>query len=513
MKKSIVFTVLIFALASISFAEESLYGVDVRDLKKFNTEHAEFSSQLIKHLNENSCEFLGRCPSPVRWFDKGAQGPKGEIVGNQFVVAEDMSETRKNTIYSAEIENMVISSNEGEITYQIILFIHDETQYPESKNLFFRRLSIVTKNNSISTIRLRYDIPLNKTNFSFYVDIMARKTVLKDSNFGIIKVFPVAVGALDIRNFAGLEPFAASLTPQFVNNAQIYVSQPAGLHRARSDKGGMYKQRPFLGIVDDNGTTYKQVGWHYQMTDGDLEAGFITHGCLRTEDKNLFPMAEIVFAGFQAFIPVKVVTSFALDGELQNLDSINHPMPLANNFYDSVGYLDSDIFSDEYVSKIRSNINQLPQGSYLSDVEQYYWCRGHGQTIYNHSDSDQPGLREYAGWSTVLDEYCLTKIVRNQASVEPVVSFIFGRSSTLPPTRTLEPQYPVVVAGLCDGSLSEAQLIFSQSESRQLTFRSYISNCGCEKLRRMLEVSLIKNSAGQVLNSEQKAQMFGKYCE
>ncbi len=518
MKKYILFTVLITVLTPFSRAQEIFYGVDVRDLKKYNTIHSEFSSQLIKSLHRNTCEYVGHCPAPVRWFDSGAQGPEGKFRGGRFVVTNEREKTRKNTIFSVEIENVTSAiSNASDKTgaasvYQLLFFIHDETQHAESKNLFFRRLSVVFKNNSISNITLIQEIPLSKTYFSFYVDIMARKTILQDANFGIIKVFPVAVGALDIRNFPGQEVFAASLTPEFVNNAQLYVGQPAGLHKARSDKGGMYQQRPFLGIVDDNGTAYKQVGWHYQMAEGELQAGFITHGCFRMEDKNLYPMSEIVFASLQQFIPVKVVTSFSADSELEKLSGWSHPMPLTNDFYYSVGYLDRAVFSNDFVSKIRSDVNELPQGSYLSDVEQYFWCKSHGQTIFNHSESARPGLRQYADWSTALDGYCLTKIVRNQMPVEPVLDYIFGRTAILPEVNIIEPSYPIVMAGLCEGSLSDAQKIFSQNETRQLTFRSYISNCGCDKLKRMLEVSLIRNSAGTILNSAQKSKMYAKYC-
>lgn len=514
---SILFTVFSILTTLESQAQEPIpyERVDIRDLATYGFASGAVLA-LLERLETQTCDFVApvlesqidvaRCSRLVKWYKTGAHGPS----------TQDNSETRKNTIFSVEIEKMISKNNAT--TLQLLFFIHDESQYKDSKNLFFRRIEVQFDRTKMTKITHLKDIPLNQTFFSFYADVLDRKTVLVDEKNEIVKVFPVAVGSFDIRNFKGTQTYVASLTPELTQNAMIYVGQSSGLYEARTDKNNLYKGRPFLGIMDEDGTVYTEIGWHYQMSEDPLERGFLTHGCLRTEDKNLYQMAAIVFSHLQPTIPVKVVTDFAFDEKLKHLDHWKHPMPMKNDAYYSVGYIESDVFSKDYLSKVRSDIQTFPQGTFFSDVEQYLWCQKKANTSFNHSESHRPGLRTYGEWITALDSYCLTKIGLNRSSVEPVIHAILdqkmkGLISEAPQTLFLKKQYPVIIKGLCDGTLREAQKIFSQFDvHRRLTYRVYISNCGCGRLTTMLEKSVIKDPSGGILDADQKKQMILKYC-
>ncbi len=517
--------VLFFSLISFSTFASQLSYVDIRDHIKYSPlEYSKVSRLLFDHVSSNICDFVSPlnenmqsfnknlCNQKMKYTKEGALGPLGNISDDKFLVSDSREETRTNLIFSVEIEEDAQIKGLNLKSLKVILFIHDETQYNDSNNFFFRRFNVTvdTESGEFFIDDFLEDIPLNQTQFSFFSDVLERKTILIDKLNRITKVFPIATGAFDIRTLPGMDGHVASMTEDLKDDARIYPSQPAGLYEERRNKA-IYRNRPFLGIVDNSGTTYKEIGWHYKMTEGDLLRAFSTHGCMRTDDKDLYQMSAIVFYSKQNFIPIKVVQSFTFDDELTPLINLNHPMPLENNFYTYINYYNADYSSRENQSKVlNSKVYRQPRSTPLSEVERLLWCRHHGEA--------QP-IRSYGTWSSALDSLCLTKTRRKEESALPIINYILNpKVNDRPYFSQSFPKKPKMMNGLCTGSLTAAFNEYKRRtnnellpEDNLLNFPTYIANCGCNRFEEVLRPALIRFQ-GKILLQSDKNDILAKYC-
>ncbi len=514
-------TILIFVNALFATwvsAAELIPAVDLRDLVEFSDPNTYVIQSLITEITNNPCKFVaplkdGRadlesCNHRIKYLPDGALGPNGKTLDKSFKIDRDNEnvETRTNTVLSAEFSTKykINPLSDDLLEVELVLFIHDELQYAKSDHYFFRKVKL-NYNSKLNKFELNAhglteDIPIAETNFSFYTDIVERKTIAFDIKSEITKVFPVAVGALDVRTFYGMDDFVGSMTVEMTDNAKIFLGQGLGLYESRI-RPWYYKGRPFLGILDNNGSTYKEIGYHYKIDEGPLVRGFVTHGCIRVRDKDLYQMSAMVFSS-QGDVSVKVVNSFSKDSELKPFASIEHPYPKTDVGFMFLNYAKKNYLDKSKLEQVNPNIGGLQNSQRFSEVEQYLWCHQNGLA--------QP-IRYFGEWASALDNFCLTKVASSNQSVIPFIKFILGDPDADAFIEPLEPAEPILIKGLCnkDLSMSDAVSVYFETKGKELTFGIYVDHCGCKRFKNELGFKIFKSSDGKITTSK---QVFEKYC-
>lgn len=505
------------AEASLKLPMQQWLFVDTRDWEK-STDASEnlWLKQLNGELSSNPCLFLksedGICSQKINWTRTGPLGPLGEYKKGIWFSTKQRKETRENTIMSAHVEWIIHSSSKKIERAQILLFVHDQQRSPSA--YYFRRLEITFKpSQQIQEVHIIKDIPLLETKFSFYVDIAERKTIIVDEQNGITKVIPVAVGAFDIMPLTSSQTLVKNTTPTNWTAAKIQRGQPAGLHRQRLDKS-MYRERPFLGIADKDGTEYRQIGWHYKMTEDELTRAFQTHGCLRAEDKDLYQMAAIVFEGNASGVDVRIVESFLLYPDLQKFVSLDHPLPKENSWFLDVQYGEASIVERSSMRQVHPRVTKLRSPFFLSPTEQYLWCAANSGLVAEEVEDGPLGLRQSGDWVTLLDHLCMTKITKVRESVVPVVeAYIHPEKSPSPPASLLlDISFAITDKEICDVNFAEAQTFYKEKMNGGiLTYKKYLANCGCGKFALRMRSDPVLNR-GVPLPLSEKEKTVQLFC-
>ena len=351
--------------------------VDLRDVIQYNKQISDkiadagftnadtlsgTSRRILEAITENTARFTGNLAnsgdgklfiqaagSPkVVYYKNGARGPLGNPNSNVeikvwdaklkksvpkirkgFDITKRFEHTYNNTLFSVDY----ISAKEiakSVIEAKLLLFITDGV-----RGDFFRRMTVKVdwklKNEGyekfVSITNVEPDVALEDTDFKLRGSISKQKIILEDANSGIIKVFPVTVGAIDARdnvvesmNFwvpesnrynarkDNLDPSLQKEFQDFSNAAlvkrSVWSSNKAWANTEERIVPDDYRGRPFLALVDMNYVTkgahwkgYREVGLHYQITSARLERGFRSHGCVRVRDKDLYQVDHIVNRG------------------------------------------------------------------------------------------------------------------------------------------------------------------------------------------------------------------------
>ncbi len=515
---------LVFSLLTVihsASAEYSgpYYNIDLRDHMQFGTfnDLPTHTIQVaienrpclfIAPLNSSSKPDLNYCDSNYKLTTNpnielsraGAIGPDGYSENENFYVTDQKGWSRNDTIFSVEFDgpNSVRQISEGVYQAQIILFIHDRLRStnPEDQ-YYFRKLVVQTDASKtpidnierVQVVKIVKDIPLKQTYFQVNTDISDRKLILTDRENQITKVFPVGVGSFDIRTLTGMDNFVGSMTEELKNGAlitKIPQTDEAGnkvyvqIMEERTNPD-YYRGRPFIGVLDNNGTKYKEIGFHYQIDNDQLKRGFVSHGCIRVRDKDLYQLAVIVFRSGQNAIPVKVVNSFRSYPELNEYVGLDHPYAKLNDSYKRIIYADKNYVSEENRAAVDPSIISIQHSTSFTEVERYEWCRQNGK--YNT-------LRYHGPWASVLGTDCLTRITGISGSVEPILNYMNGLSFEPPvisahettntsATATQSAEQQLQFTPMCDSGLSAAASYYQSVMANPLSYAEYIRLCGC----------------------------------
>lgn len=439
------------------------HSIDLRDLAQPGVYPQLPSETILKALETRPCQFLAAkqvgtnrpnlslCDNygsrllsnpNIKFTAEGALGPIGHIVNERFVSTDKQEWTRKDVIFSAEFdgENSVQQISNGVYQSKLILFVHDSQRSSvETNQYYFRRLTVQTNSailpidnpDRTTVVSIDADIPVTQTSFEVLTDIVDRKVVLLDRLNNIKKVFPVGVGAFDIRTLPRMDNVIASMTEELKTQAVLTTQPGLGTDGKPYENQMMkernypswYKGRPFLGILDENGTKYKEIGFHYQIDDGELNRGFISHGCIRVRDKDLYQMSALVFSSGQTTLPVKVVNSFSLYSELNGFSYLQHPYKKNNSKYKRIIYADRNYMSDLARSSVNPSIISIRGANDFTEVERFEWCRQNGKYDV---------IRYHGPWASVLGTDCLTRITTEEKPVDEVLNAMLRLSHHLP---------------------------------------------------------------------------------
>jgi len=287
MKLAVVCQILIPLSMVGSSAAALMPNVDLRDLVRYgSSEDQTHAASLIQKINANPAAF-------------------GLPVGSSYLKAAPTA-VGQNSISTAEVQN----------------------QMPDGSDLFL----VFTQDNKVILSKVHLDaldqpISQESTDLTQHppivqIDIMNRQIAVFEKKSGFLKFAPATIGSL-VRTKLGDEtsPYR-SLSSTFSN---AYLSRSKSeLSRTKPD---YYAGRPFLRIIDENQDSYggfTPFGVHYQIA-GVLQRGFVSNGCFRLRDIDLFELSNIVFFTRQSGVPLVVVTS------TQNGN--RHPYPLIQSWF------------------------------------------------------------------------------------------------------------------------------------------------------------------------------------
>ncbi len=513
-----------------AFAEYAgpYYNIDLRDHIKFGTFNDLPTGTLQVAIENRPCYFiapidpstskpdLNYCDVNLRLSTnpnieltrEGALGPDGYSENEVFYQTDQKGWSRNDVIYSVEFDgpNSIRLISEGVYEAKIILFIHDRLRStsPEGQ-YYFRKLVVQTDAAKIpignlervKVIKVIKDIPLTDTHFEVFTDISDRKLILTDKINQITKVIPVGVGSFDIRTLGGMDNFVGSMTEELKNNAVITRNPPPDdsgdpTHvqiKEERNHPDYYRGRPFIGVLDNNGTKYKEIGFHYQIDNDALKRGFVSHGCIRVRDKDLYQLAVIVFKSLQTSIPVKVVNSFYLYSDLYEFSVLDHPYPKLNDGFKRIIYADQNYLSEENKAAVDPSIIGVQHSTSFSEVERFEWCRKNGK--YNT-------IRYQGPWASVLGTDCLTRTAFDNRPVGPVLDFMNGFTTEVPMITAHEASAsttPLATQGsfdqeyMCSMSLGDGAKYYKDLTSTLISYEQYVNLCGCRKLKRELRWS------------------------
>jgi len=382
------------------------------------------SRKILDAISKNPFRFAG---ADVRYYEDGARGPGGsstfiqERGRNEFVINKRYPETQTNTIFSADYISAVEVAP-SVIEAKLLLFIHSD-----NIGHYFRKLTVRVdwkKNKThsledvVSVLKVDDEILLKDTDFKMKGSLSAQKIILEDQNSGIVKVFPVTVGAIDARTNsvesmtfwvpekqrrAGKTEALQREFQDFSNAALVKRSHwSTGFNTSERLYPSYYSGRPFIALIDMNyvssetnfGAGYREIGLHYQITEPNLERGFKSHGCVRVIDKDLYQLDAIVNHG-----PKNTIASI-FKKRLPEYEDINHPHTYKST-YSKVGYTDyrSEIQSGSVACKYKGN-----------DSYQYRSVR------WNSKDENEK-------YHTIIDSDCLTKVYKTDNTANEVRNF------------------------------------------------------------------------------------------
>lgn len=243
---------------------QGLQNVDIRDLVKFRGSEHPFLQILLTDLRNNS----------GRYFPFGVEF-RGVGPFNKYYA-------RENAVYGVEIEGYP-QSERRQFTVNLIAMYHSSLS-----GVRFRRVQVTVDNSQKQVVKIQpvEDFSISDTNFRVEVGIAQRKVLLIDDQKKITKVYPVAVGALDY----GVRPVTHRqfmlMTPAFATSH----FQPTKITSHRCDPN-YYECKPFIRIMTlQKGAT--DIGFHIKQNP-KLERGFVSHGCMRLREKDLYEMLAI----------------------------------------------------------------------------------------------------------------------------------------------------------------------------------------------------------------------------
>ncbi len=384
--------------------------VDIRDLAKYPTPFSGTASLIMRQLQLDASRLVG-IPN-ISFYPEGPQGPNGQLVvenGKElFSLISNRSHTLKNTVLNVSIDEIVEEEYDKIFKLRLLMFVHSDRireQNPSSNGYAFRRVMVRInwhlprdpEAGRVAMLNIEPEIQLHATQFRVLGDLLSRKVILEDTRHNLRLVFPIAVGAFDIRTGQGMDGNVRLTTQEFLNGKIKKVSAWDTGGRGPNTRARVYPSyywgRPFIGLLQ-NGTNYEQIGMHFQITD-QLIRGFVSHGCIRVRDKDLYLLDAILNEGTHESLDAHFANS------LPGYDKIDHPMPKIDDWYNTV------VYSDQYSQLVQMPATQCEDSSYTP--------RKYGP--YYH---------------TVADEDCLTMVAKNPRPAREVTDYMTGLSPVMP---------------------------------------------------------------------------------
>lgn len=262
--------------------------IDLRDLAEHSTAFKQEAESLIGLINQQP-QALGL--------------PMGLYYSNQTMTA-----VGQNSISTAEVQNQSANGFDLFLVYSI------------DRKVLLNRASI----NSYGQVTQVKTFDLLKNPPTAHIDVLNRQMFLSEEKSGFMKIQPVGVGALVNNELGNTMSGYKSLSKPF---RRSYLSRShSELSRVKPE---YYMGRPFLRVIDQEQGAhggFTAFGVHYQISETFMR-GFISNGCFRLRDNDLYELSNLVFFSKKKGVPFIVSDS-------TNMGNL-HPFPSINSWFNT----------------------------------------------------------------------------------------------------------------------------------------------------------------------------------
>ncbi len=269
------------------------FGVDIRDIVKYKAGLKEESQTIMSNIANKADWYL---PAGVRFLP---QGPGFD------------SSTRENTVFGVEIISRAVEQDVIKLTLSVLY-------KRKGVDVQIRQLGLTMSANQIQSVQFLNEFPAKDLKFHLEVSLVDRKLMLIAEDQGVFKIFPLGVGGFDegVKRPGGTQLLTRTYPDAVVNpkNMAASVTTPS-----------YFMGRPFITISTATGAR-TGYGFHYSITP-TLLRGFVSHGCMRMVDKDLYELFELLRS-----VRLPVNAALLLKSEIE----YDHPYTLQNDRYERV---------------------------------------------------------------------------------------------------------------------------------------------------------------------------------
>lgn len=238
-----------------------------------------------------------------------------QVVGNRIILKVDAMIAHNE--YFKSLKDLGWPQNIDLTEYE------KEEKVLRFRDVVFERLT-VSYNMGEGALDARADlnqvIDLKDTEFEVNVAMLDRRILMTDKRSSLRFTFPTGLGSIDDHTEYN---DVRLLTPLYKD---AYLDKARAIYARK--KPSYFEGKPFIRITTNvnpnNGHT--AIGFHIDQSNGALIRGFVSHGCLRMKEHDLYFMYDIVRFGTHQRISVNTRYRIADDPS-------NHPYPLKTSAY------------------------------------------------------------------------------------------------------------------------------------------------------------------------------------
>jgi hypothetical protein len=276
---------------------EDSFGVDLRDVIKYRATLFSTAQVLAMSIRAEPGRFVEAQISYSVTGPGVSRGSRADTIFGVEITALEFSEVHKNTP-----EYVVLS----------ILY------HTSAAGLRVRHVRVQIRDEAVVAVEALQDISIGDLKFQLQVSLVERKILLRAEEQGVFKIYPVGVGGFDesVRT-PGVKIVTDSIPDAVVDPRLMaeVVNKPA-----------YFMGRPFIVITRSSGQR-TGLGFHYSINQ-TLQRGFVSHGCMRMVDKDLYELFTILDSNRKQPITLSIHQSSDVP--------FDHPYPLVNDRYYSV---------------------------------------------------------------------------------------------------------------------------------------------------------------------------------
>lgn len=195
---------------------------------------------------------------------------------------------------------------------------------PKASQGYFQKFEVdfQSSRREVARVRLLETIPISKTQFRARAVIKQLVTVLQDEGNDLTIYYPFGASGIDHNVTPRSKKGSVFMTPFF--NGSLPKNQVI----SRRCQPSYYKCKPFLRMIP-SGTDHSLYGYHAEPYQDLLERGFVSAGCFRLQDSDLFEFHDLIRFGGNSAVPFEMVIE---DKSLENV----HPYPKVLDSYEGV---------------------------------------------------------------------------------------------------------------------------------------------------------------------------------
>jgi hypothetical protein len=186
----------------------------------------------------------------------------------------------------------------------------------------FQLFQGVLKNQQLVDFQIQKIIPISQIHFVVRAYIKALVTEVEAPEHQIRILYPFGGPGIDHGVTPRAEKSSVFMTPFFSG----YLMRDRTI--TKRCEPAHYKCKPFIRLIPE-GSDHSLYGYHAEPFKDQFERGFVSAGCFRLQDSDLWEMLTIVKFGALAKIPIEMIED---DLSLRQA----HPFPKVEDSYEGI---------------------------------------------------------------------------------------------------------------------------------------------------------------------------------